>query len=319
MVTKLNPEDIMNLDEIPLGEMLECPIDGMISLNPIICKKCETVFCIDCIESWKKKSKDCPMRCNPLETIDYSKTILKHSIELIKVRCKYEKNGCHEGILYKDKLNHEMNCLYKTFSCEKCKLDVTMKNYPNHLAETCKSYQLRCVYCSGEFNIKNYSIHIRDCFNKKVSNFCRYCLKVHTSFDEPCLKLENCESCKMPDLKDDLVKKNHKCCLDISSERIKNYLRIVHSKILSSSQDYTKEIINNTNNVKTKFIEMTNDIINKLMEKVNIIEKDRTSYFDKQSVKIAECKKIKKDKISSLQKELDETQNKINSNKNIEI
>jgi hypothetical protein len=64
---------------------------------------------------------------------------------------------------------------------------------------------------------------------------------------------------------------------------------------------------------------MTNDIINKLMEKVNIIEKDRTSYFDKQSVKIAECKKIKKDKISSLQKELDETQNKINSNKNIEI
>jgi hypothetical protein len=50
MVTKLNPEEIVNMDEIPLGEMLECPIDGMISLNPIICKKCETVFCIDCIE-----------------------------------------------------------------------------------------------------------------------------------------------------------------------------------------------------------------------------------------------------------------------------
>ncbi len=74
---KISPEHIANRDKLHLDNYLECPIDKMVCTTLIMCKKCETIFCPECIEDLKKRSYVCPMHCNPIELIKRDRTIIR--------------------------------------------------------------------------------------------------------------------------------------------------------------------------------------------------------------------------------------------------
>jgi len=44
-----------------------CTICFKVLYEPVECTKCQTAFCEDCIEGWKKNNRDCPVRCDSVE------------------------------------------------------------------------------------------------------------------------------------------------------------------------------------------------------------------------------------------------------------
>ena len=65
-----------------------------------MCKKCQTVFCKDCIETYSKHNKKCPNKCkNP----KYTKCVDKNAmLSLLKFRCK----NCKEEVKYYNVKTH---------------------------------------------------------------------------------------------------------------------------------------------------------------------------------------------------------------------
>ena len=311
MEIKLSIEDIVNRDEIPLVETLECPIDSMISLTPVICKKCETVYCTDCINSWKKKSSECPMRCKPIELIECDKTIFKQQIDLIRVLCPNKEFGCFEKVLYREKLLHEKKCLYIPFKCDKCELKMATNSYISHLTESCDKSKLMCIYCSNHFNILFLSKHIEICFKNNLNSFCETCMKIHKIKEECSLKVEDCEKCKMPDLKFDLINKIHKCCYENSADKVNLYLRNIHNKISSATQEFSRQYILNYNNLINKYHDFAAEINKKLDDYIISLERKKLNYHDDPLKKFISVKIEKKANILLIDKELEEVKNKI--------
>ena len=81
-----------------------CPICSNLIINPMMCMRCQNVYCKKCIEAWNKKDNKCPNRC---ENPDYHKSLEK-SNTLSKLKFKCEK--CGEEILYNNMQKHMDNC-----------------------------------------------------------------------------------------------------------------------------------------------------------------------------------------------------------------
>ena len=81
-----------------------CPICSNLIINPMMCMRCQNVYCKKCIEAWNKKDNKCPNRC---ENPDYHKSLEK-SNTLSKLKFKCEK--CGEEILYNNVQKHMDNC-----------------------------------------------------------------------------------------------------------------------------------------------------------------------------------------------------------------
>ena len=81
-----------------------CPICSNLIINPMMCMRCQNVYCKKCIEAWSKKDNKCPNRC---ENPDYHKSLEKSNI-LSKLKFKCEK--CGEEILYNNVQKHMNNC-----------------------------------------------------------------------------------------------------------------------------------------------------------------------------------------------------------------
>jgi hypothetical protein len=71
-------------------------------------------------------------------------------------------------------------------------------------------------------------------------------------------------------------------------------------------------MLNASQILQIKYSEMCQEIVKKLNDKLILLESNRVSYFDKQLNKIGEAKKKKKEYLSVILKELEETQIKIN-------
>ena len=92
-----------------------CIICSRIKKNPVMCSKCQNSFCSNCIDDWKTKSLDCPLKCkNP----DYTSCrIINNLLSKLNFKCK---NKCNEIIPF-DKLD-----IHYEFECEK--IDLKEKN-----------------------------------------------------------------------------------------------------------------------------------------------------------------------------------------------
>ena len=116
-------DEFMNDDTIVKDEIynafkdsISCPLCLSILINPVMCIKCQNVYCKKCADDWSKKSEKCPNRCdNP----DYQKSIGKKDIlSKLKFKCKkcgntfqYENIEKHYNTCSSDKNTSEENKL----------------------------------------------------------------------------------------------------------------------------------------------------------------------------------------------------------------
>jgi len=90
-----------------------CPLCLNILIEPIICMKCQKVFCKKCIENWKKKSEKCPnVNCN---SPSYKECIGKKEIlSILKFKC----SRCGALIEYFEAKDHHDMCFPEKISKE---------------------------------------------------------------------------------------------------------------------------------------------------------------------------------------------------------
>lgn len=81
-----------------IGNDKICSICLEIVLNPVMCSKCENLFCNDCITKFLKNSNKCPNRCFFIEK--EKNRMLKNILDILEFKCFYFKNGCSKIIPY---------------------------------------------------------------------------------------------------------------------------------------------------------------------------------------------------------------------------
>ena len=130
---------------------LTCPIDFNLILNPLMCSKCESSFCKDCIETWIKHNRSCPNKCTEFKIIPCSKAILKIH-EGLKLKCNL---GCDNEINLKNYIEHQASCKLKEVSCWVCNNNVNQESisiqYKNYLDE-------KLLLDKSKFVLKNYNL-----------------------------------------------------------------------------------------------------------------------------------------------------------------
>ncbi len=85
-------------------ESVYCPLCLSILIYPVMCMKCQNVFCNKCINQWSKKDKKCPNRC---KDPNYQKCLGKNDI-LSKLKFKCE--ACGNTFKYDESKKHLKSC-----------------------------------------------------------------------------------------------------------------------------------------------------------------------------------------------------------------
>ena len=91
-----------------VSEEVTCSICLDIKKDPLMCTKCQNSYCSNCINDWKKKSAQCPFKCN--EPSYTPARLVKNLICKLNFKCQ---NGCDKIIPY-EKLE-----MHLEFECEK--------------------------------------------------------------------------------------------------------------------------------------------------------------------------------------------------------
>ena len=97
----INEKNIIK-DEIynSIKNSITCIICFDIIYEPMMCMKCQGVYCKDCINKWSKEDKKCPNRCiNP----NYKNSI---QISQLLTKIKFECEKCHSEIYYNEMEKH---------------------------------------------------------------------------------------------------------------------------------------------------------------------------------------------------------------------
>jgi len=315
MDNKISIDDVVNTNELPLVHYLECPIDNMISMAPIMCKKCETCFCQDCIENWKKKSNVCPMRCNPIELMPVEKTILKQQLEKIRLACPNVTFGCLSRLLVKERELHEKTCEYKGVKCEKCQEIVPMIGMLYHLYESCKKNTVSCFICNSSLNLNNFLSHLEKCDVK--SSVCQTCIQPildDNLHSKKCnLKLALCQSCKLPDLQSELLNGNHICLNDYDLINLNTYLKSVQTKYEVSINEIIAKHEEKYKEFSKKFADINNELIKRENEKLLKLDNKYVKQNDEYIKKMYGIKKEKREGLNILNLEIQDLQRNIES------
>jgi len=317
---KISIDDIVNTDELPLINYLECPIDNSISMTPLMCKKCETCFCQDCIETWKKKSNICPMRCNPMELINIDKTILKHQLDKLRLACGNYNMGCLAKLLVKDISAHEKLCEYKGIKCDKCQETIPAIGLLMHLYESCKSNVVNCFICNSSVNLAHVLSHLGKCDIE--SSICAVCIQPIAENTElhwkVCsLKVINCQNCKLPELQSEIYNGNHKCMIDSDLTDVNKYLKSLQSKYEFSVNEITAKCEERYNEFLKKLGDINTEILKREHEKFTKLEHKLARLSDEYLKKMFNLKREKKEYLNKLDHEVQELEKKIVSKNKI--
>jgi uncharacterized CHY-type Zn-finger protein len=93
-----------------------CTICKGIVINPRQCKKCENIFCRECIYKWKENNSNCPFKCIKFSIVYPSKVAVKILRSLI-LRCP---KNCSKEIKYENLRTHISQCQNKIIDCPTC-------------------------------------------------------------------------------------------------------------------------------------------------------------------------------------------------------
>lgn len=259
MIKSVEKERIVNLSEIPLIENMECTIDNMISTDPVMCNICQTVFCNECINSWRMTSIKCPLRCTPFITVPLKNTIFKSQLEKIKIKCIYEKQGCKKVFSIFDLGKHQKYCDFRTIQCDKCYKDICLYNQINHLINECPSNKYNCFICKEKFNYGKLVQHINTCYALNEN-----------SFYQNVKKIEKCSNCSLRYLSNE----EHIC---LNKDIIGDIQKIVNwVNTINNFEKHIKKIISKFKKrmIKQWNIEeiMTKSVIDNIIEKINLTQ-----------------------------------------------
>lgn len=145
--------DFMNEKCVVKSEYYKAVKDSIICLicmdiivDPIMCVKCQNVYCKKCIENWDRVNKQCPIKC------PYT---------------KYRKCRVKAELLNKLK-----------FECKKCKDIIDYENMPKHVYSDCNKIKINNDYYkenSLQFNgifqkIEDKSIKTRKTMEIKIKS-----------------------------------------------------------------------------------------------------------------------------------------------------
>ena len=130
----LSTNYILNLDFFEsIKEVVTCSICIGVLIDPITCNKCETSYCMKCLNIWKNQCKGslaCPMKCHN-NKFNAPSRVLKNILEKLEFRCKF---GCldkdkKDNFNYSAILNHLYNeCELLTVNCNLCSSKVKYKD-----------------------------------------------------------------------------------------------------------------------------------------------------------------------------------------------
>jgi hypothetical protein len=135
-------------------ELVRCKICLLISLHPVTCKKCESVFCKQCIENWKKQKNTCPLRCTPLE-IKEENRIIKNILSKFFYKCQI----CLNKINLADFDEHQKICHQDLQTCDCCG-EVMMSYLMNtHIKLFCPEVLETCNACGSHVKRKLMKQH----------------------------------------------------------------------------------------------------------------------------------------------------------------
>lgn len=268
---KIEKNEISNPEEILLLDSLECPIDNIIPLKPYMCSKCHTIFCKECIEKWKEKSNDCPMRCSPFNIIEIKNSIINQQLNLIKVNCKFMKNGCSAKILLKEIKIHEDYCNYREINCDKCNERIIFLEKLNHLKLNCEKNKIQCFICEKLLFLNEIEEHIIKC---EKNNFidCEECLNYHLRKEDCVGELKKCSNCLVDVIEDDT--ENHNCVSEDSFIELYTHYNEMVSKYERTLNTHIKNIIHKMKIFNRNFKEKIEEMINLMKDKQSYIESE---------------------------------------------
>jgi WD40 repeat protein len=182
-------QDLVSDHHKSMGSELICSICLEIVLNPVMCSKCENLFCKSCIDILLTKTNRCPNKCIFQEK--EKNRMLKNILSKIEFKCMYLLNGCKAFIPYTDFIKHVNSCDYGQFRClaNGC-LVIDIKDKMLEHLKVCPYRKKLCHLCKEEIMNKEFDSHVIYCENKIIS--CQYCNQgiIHKNIDQ---HLEECE------------------------------------------------------------------------------------------------------------------------------
>ena len=81
-----------------------CPLCLCILIEPIMCMKCQNVYCKKCVTSWEQKDDKCPNRC-----VEPNYQTAKGKIDILS-NLQFKCKDCKLVIKYNEVENHKQIC-----------------------------------------------------------------------------------------------------------------------------------------------------------------------------------------------------------------
>ncbi len=194
------------------AEQIICPICLLIPLNPIQCKKCDNVFCEECM----KNNSKCAF-CRDIFEKKLDKCLLR-MIEKMRLHCPNSKK-C-DIITYKEYLNHLLNCEYGDYSCLICNtiFNKSKEDCRNH-ALKCGYSDVKCVYCSKIIKLYQKKDHELKCAEEEIKcNLCKIFVKnknlLYHQKNECEMRIVRCKNCNFEYTYKELKSHNSDKCKD---------------------------------------------------------------------------------------------------------
>lgn len=264
-MSKIDPDKIANMNEISIN--FECPIDLLVSLNPVMCSKCFNLYCEDCSFTFKK--------CPTCYSADYqmlktTNTIVEYEINKIKVFCENKMYGCPFIGFVGDEKVHLIRCPYNVAACgeSNCGLYLCVSNYSYHYTNQCNGKRLKCYICGSLEYISDITKHLKICSELHLD--CMNCGLYHLKPDlDKCrFILQNCTKCNLPDIKKEIESGEHECIFnnELNSNSSSN---LSQSKTFSLST-YLGSILNKVQKLLEKNLRLKEEVYQELIDHITI-------------------------------------------------
>ncbi len=144
-------ENIVNLEGLDeFIDLVKCKICFMISLKPVACKQCESVFCRECLNTWLKKHNTCPLRCKNFD-INEEPRLVKNILSKFYYSCR----NCKNKICLNDFDHHSQTCSESRINCNDCNQLIRKSFLPTHLKLFCENATVQCDLCKSIVKRKN--------------------------------------------------------------------------------------------------------------------------------------------------------------------